>query len=128
MSEGQFADLVAQEMYRAPGSVPEVDLDVVRRDGVVRLGEGRYETLVYVGDVDGVPALTFTASWEPSRVELRKPSGRYLGMMSSGLRESHGWTDEQIHAYLVELPGIRGMWDSEELRAVSHLARDSGAE
>ncbi len=101
-----------------PGDVPEVDLDVVRREGVVRLGDGRYETLVYVGEVDGVPALTFTASWEPAGVELRRPSARYLGMLSSGLRESHGWTVEQIYAYLVGLPGVRGMWDPAELRAL----------
>jgi hypothetical protein len=118
LSEEQFGDLLAQEMYRVPGSGPEVDLDAVRRDGQVRLGEGRYETLVYAGDVAGVPALTFTASWEPSAVELRKPAGRYLAMLVEGLRESHGWADREIHAYLAELPGIRGTWDGAELRAL----------
>ncbi|MGF6888938.1 hypothetical protein ABIA39_008409 [Nocardia sp. GAS34] len=116
LSAGQFEDLLAQEMYRVPGVGTGVDLDRVVREGVVRLGEGRYETLRYVGDVDGFPAVTFTAPWDPATVEIRRPGPRYLGMLAAGLRESHGWSANRIHAYLAGLPGVRGFWGEMELR------------
>ncbi|WP_245718254.1 hypothetical protein [Nocardia miyunensis] len=116
----QFEDLVAQEMYRKPGEGPRVDLDAVVRDGMVRLGEGRYETVLYLGDRAGIPVVTCTASWDPESVELRCPAPRYLKILAEGLRESHGWTTERVHAYLAGLPGVRGLWDVAELRALIH--------
>jgi len=118
LTAGQFDDLLAQEMYRAPGSCGPLDLDAVVREGVVRLGGGRYETVLCVGELDGSPILTFTAPWDPAAVELRRPSSRYLNMLAAGLRESHGWTPGQIYAYLAELSGVQGFWDIGELRAL----------
>lgn len=115
---GQFEDLVAQEMHREPGTSERIDPDAVVRDGSVRLGEGRYETLVYLGECDGFPVLTCTAPDDPAAVEVRPPAPSYLKMLAEGLRESHGWSGEQIHAYLGELPGVRGLWDVGELRAL----------
>ncbi len=117
----QFEDLVAQEMYREPGAM-RIDLDAVVRDGAVRLGEGRYETVVYLGERAGYPMLTCTASWDPASVELRRPAPRYLKMLADGLRESHGWTAERIHTYLGGLPGVRGLWDIGELRELIDAA------
>ncbi len=140
LSAGQFGDLLAQEMYREPGGGIGVDLDRVVRDGVVRLGEGRYETLLYVGEVDGVPAVTFTAPWDPGTIEPGRPGPRYLAMLAAGLRESHGWTPERIRTYLADLPGVRDLWDDDELRelvvaavarrqeAVSRLAAEPDAD
>lgn len=116
LSAGQFEDLLAQEMYREPGAGTSVDIERLVRDGLLRVGQGRYETLLYVGDVDGFPAATFTAPWDPATVELGRPGPRYLGMMATGLRESHGWMAERIHDYLAGLPGVRGFWGDEELR------------
>ncbi|MBF6172862.1 histone deacetylase [Nocardia blacklockiae] len=112
----QFEDLLAQEMYRVPGSGPGLDLAEVTRDGTTRLGAGRYETLLHVMDLDGFPVLTFTSPWQPETVRLNKPSPRYLAMLTAGLRESHGWTTPEILAYLTDLPGIRGRWHPTELR------------
>jgi hypothetical protein len=114
----QFEDLVAQEMYREPGAGARIELDAVVRDGAVRLGEGRYETVLYLGECDGYPVLTCTAPWDPATVELRPPAPRYLKILAEGLRESHGWPAERIHDYLAGLPGVRGMWDVGELRAL----------
>ncbi|WP_245713923.1 histone deacetylase [Nocardia vaccinii] len=114
----QFEDLVAQEMYREPGTGTRIDLDAVLRDGSVRLGDGRYETVVCLGERAGYPVLTCTAPWDPATVELRRPATRYLEILAGGLRESHGWTAERIHAYLAGLPGVRGLWDTAELRAL----------
>lgn len=116
LSAGQFEDLLAQEMYREPGSRGGVDLDSLARNGVVTLGDGRYETLLYVGEIEGLPAVTCTAPWDPATVEPGRPASRYLSMLAAGLRESHEWTPDRIHAYLAGLPGVRGLWDDDEIR------------
>ena len=104
----QFADIAAQEMYRCPGV--DVDLGPVLVTGRVELSRGRYETLLYVGDLDGHPALTFTAPWRAGDVPWTSPSAPYLRMLARGLREAHGWDAHQAASYLAQLPGARGHW------------------
>lgn len=116
LTQGQFSDLLHQEMYRVPSG--DIDLSEVLQHGRCRLGPGRYETLVLADEVDGIPVLTFTSPWNPHTVELRRPSARYLQMISTGLHESHGWSARQISAYLLERPGVRGDWESRELDAL----------
>ncbi len=123
LTTGQFADLVAQEMHRPVGT--DLDLSRVLRDGRDTLGDGRYETLVRAGDLDGHPILTCTAPWDPATVELRSPAPRYVGLIATGLHETHGWASDRIAGYLAGLPGIEGIWDRHDLnvavdRAVSH--------
>ncbi|MEV6063534.1 histone deacetylase [Nocardia asteroides] len=110
----QFGDLLAQEMYRTPGG--GFDLDRVLAEGTVRLGPGRYETVLWTGTEAGIPVLTFTAPWLPESVELRRPAARYLAMIGAGLREAHGWDTERIVDYLRVRPGIAGHWDPAGLR------------
>jgi hypothetical protein len=75
MTAGQFADVVAQEIYREPGVDLDVLADVVEH-GRVELGPGRYETLVHAGDRDGYPIFTFTAPWSAGDVESKSPPRR----------------------------------------------------
>ncbi|GAB2730564.1 histone deacetylase [Nocardia thraciensis] len=119
----QFDDLLAQEMYRVPGATAGLDLGEVVRRGKVGLGDGRYETLLHVADLDGFPVLTFTSPWDPETVELNRPTARYLGMLAAGLRESHGWTSGKILSYLAELPGVQGFWSLGELTEVVGASR-----
>ena len=125
LTEQQFGDLLTQEMYRTPGEADDISLETVLRDGRAQLGPGRYETLVRAGDLDGVPILTFTSSWDPATVELRKPAARYISMIASGLHESHDWTAEKITAYLAELPGIQGLWQTSDLAALVEESVDA---
>ncbi len=108
MTAGQFSDLAAQEMHRAPGD--DLDLVDALRSGRHRYGPGRYETLVHVGERDGWPMLTLTAPWHLVDVTLTAPSAAYLRMLAAGLREAHGWTVEQVAEHLAGLPGARGVW------------------
>ncbi|MEV0334753.1 histone deacetylase [Nocardia sp. NPDC050717] len=111
---GQFGDLLAQEMYRAPG----VDFDPapVLAAGAVRLGPGRYETVVHAGTHEGIPVLTFTSPWDPETVAPQRPSARYLAMIGAGLRESHGWDTDRVVEYLRVRPGIAEHWQEADLR------------
>lgn len=114
LTTGQFGDLLAQEMYRPPSA--DFDLTPVLGDGAVRLGPGRYETVVRAGTRDGIPVLTFTSPWEPETVALQRPSARYLTMIGDGLREAHGWDTDRVVEYLRVRPGVADQWEAADLR------------
>ncbi len=112
----QFGDLMAQEMYRDPGTAAGFDLGDVVGNGMSKLGEGRYETLLHIADLDRYPVLAFTSPWDCAAVELNRPSPRYLAMLAAGLVESHGWTPDDAMDYLTRLPGVEGFWEPDDLR------------
>jgi hypothetical protein len=97
----QFADIAAQEMYRVPQEgdpLVEVVIDGID-GGRHHVGPGRYETLVEVGRLEGVPMLLFTAPHGIDHEEHTAPSPAYLSMLAAGLRESRQWGDDDIEAY-----------------------------
>lgn len=108
LTAAQFSDIAAQEMYAEPGR--DLDLTEVLATGRSRLGPGRYETLVRVGSLDGVPLLTFTAPWGMAEVPWTVPSAAYLDHLAAGLREAGGWRDADIARYLAGRPGAAGHW------------------
>ncbi|HZS20363.1 MAG TPA: histone deacetylase [Pseudonocardiaceae bacterium] len=116
ITAGQFADILSQEMHRPTGA--DLDLTTVRAAGRVELGPGRYETLLYLGDLGKQPLLTFTAPWRATDVRWRPPSAPYLRVLKAGLREAHGWTDHRIGTYLASLPGARGHWTAPDIAAL----------
>jgi hypothetical protein len=101
----QFADIAAQEMYRLPRDRdPLAELVLSPLDGGRHeLGPGRYETLLDVGEHEGISMLTFTSPHGLDHVEHTRPSESYLAMVSDGLRESRGWGEAEIAAYLSEI-------------------------
>lgn len=121
LTAGQFADVVAQEMYRRSGVDPGV-LAEVAAHGRVDLGPGRYERLLCTGTRQGHPVLTFTAPWSVADVAARPPVRTYLAMLAGGLWESHGWGPERITGYLAARPGVRHRWPPTRLRAVVDTA------
>jgi hypothetical protein len=108
LTAAQFCDIVAQEMYRAPGQ----DFELADAVAATRLavGPGRYETVVCVGALDGHPVLTCTAPWGHRDVAGNAPSPAYLRQLGAGLAESHGWPVARIAAYLASRPGADGRW------------------
>jgi hypothetical protein len=109
----QFSDVAAQEMYRQPGA--DLDLTGLVTLGRIQVGEGRYETLIYLGQDEQMPMVTFTAPWGIGDAPLLSPSGAYLRMLGRGLRESHGWDAQRAGEYLASLPGARGSWTAREI-------------
>nr|PPQ62417.1 histone deacetylase [Streptomyces sp. QL37] len=114
VSASQFADIAAQEMYRAPGA--DLDLSEVLASGVARLGSGRYETLVCAGQMDGLPVLTFTAPWSADEVALAPPSSAYVRYLASGLFQAGAWDAATIAAYLAASRGAAGTWTQHAIR------------
>lgn len=102
VTAAQFADVAAQEMHRLPDEDDPIERIVVGglETGRHEAGPGRYETLVEVGRRDGLPMLTFTAPHGFDAVAHTAPNASYLTMLAQGLRESRGWDQEQIEAYL----------------------------
>jgi hypothetical protein len=113
ITESQFADISAQEMYREPGA--DLDLTGVLASGRDQIGEGRYETLLHAGDVEGYPLLTFTAPWRAADVALVAPSLPYLRMLAGGLIAAHGWNVRQAAEYLAGLTGASDLWLADDL-------------
>jgi hypothetical protein len=113
---GQFSDIVAQEARQQVSG----DLSPV--------GEGRwqalstvYESVMRVGEEDGVPILSFTSA--QSR-DPAAPSASYLRTILRGLTQTFGWSPEVSAAYLVEAPGVAPAWSGD---ALVRLAEDSVA-
>lgn len=104
----QFADVAAQEMYRVPQEGDPLEELVLGGidGGRHHVGPGRYETLVEVGRHEGVPLLLFTAPDGLDAVEHTAPSAAYLAMLAAGLRESRGWTEDEVNAYFARV--LRG--------------------
>jgi len=106
---GQLSDVVAQELRRPTGS------DLPLGDGFGRrwaIPARTYDTLLHVGDRDGVPMFTITCS---SKLEPTPPSAAYLRTMLDGLAQTFGGTAEQRADYLLAAPGVTPTWTVSQL-------------
>ncbi|MEV3873611.1 histone deacetylase [Streptomyces sp. NPDC049906] len=112
----QFSDIAAQEMHRPPGT--DLDLSTVLRDGRHPLGPGRYETLLCPGSLEGLPVLTFTASWHSGDVEVTAPTAGYLRHLARGLLATGVWDVPAVARYLSRAPGAAGRWTPREVAAL----------
>ncbi|WP_205717769.1 histone deacetylase [Actinomadura soli] len=113
LTRRQFCDVLSQEMRRGTGVDHDLSEAVAR--GRQRLGPGRYETVLKVGERGGHPMLTFTS---PERHPPNAPTAAYLTMLGNGLREAHGWTAERAGVYLAARPGAHGTWTSTDITAL----------
>lgn len=112
----QFSDIAAQEMYRQPGT--DVDMGALLAAGRLRSGPGRYELLVVLGALDGLPLVTLAAPWPMAAVRPVPPAAAYLRTIGAGLAEAHGWPAGRIAAHLAGLPGARERWTPGEVAAL----------
>ena len=116
----QFADVATQEMHREPSGDP-LDLVDLVAEGSSVLGPGRYETLHVVGEIDGVPVVTFTSSVHDEG-EANAPRPAYLATMARGLADSHGLAADDVTDYLLERPGCTPGWTRTTLTPVVDAA------
>jgi hypothetical protein len=106
---GQLSDVVAQEARRPVGS------DLALGGGVDRrwpVQSQVYETLLHVGDRDGLPMLTITSA---QHLEPTPPAAPYLRTMLDGLGEAFGWSADERVRYLLSAPGVAPAWTAGQL-------------
>ncbi|MFI9245857.1 histone deacetylase [Streptomyces sp. NPDC053086] len=115
VTSGQFTDIAAQEMYRTPEQDLDLDLEEVLTRRRAVLGEGRYETLVCAGQVEGLPVLTFTAPWGMNDVRWVPPSAAYVRYLAAGLLATGAWDTEAVASYVAACPGATGHWSAEDV-------------
>ena len=118
LRRGQLEDLVRQE-NRHVGPVP-IDLDRCRTQGHLDVLGGRYGRLVWLGEVDGVPAVTATCA---RPVTPDGPAAlAYLATIARGLGQSWQLDLPDIARYLAASRGNVGHHDpsrlADELAAV----------
>ncbi|MDF4254333.1 histone deacetylase [Streptomyces sp. WMMB303] len=114
VTAGQFSDIAAQEMYREPGT--DLDLSRVLARGRDRIGAGRYQTLVYAGELAGRPVLTCTAPWRVGEVPHLPPAAAYLRFLATGLLTADGgWSAAAVAEYLAGAPGAERQWSAADV-------------
>lgn len=123
----QFWQIVRQEnmwLDMPPAEVPTVA--AIRQAGTALLTPpatqadlypSQYPRVVYLGERDGYPLLTFTSDKPHS--QTGKPSELYLKTMSTGFYQSRNITAKQIAAYLVNKPGVAGKYTLDELEILA---------
>lgn len=115
LTQAQLSDLLEQEMHREPGI--DHDLTELLGEGIAILGDGRYESLHVVGELEGDPVVTFTSPERMHAADHNEPSSAYLATMGHGLVEGHDWDADRVAHYLLDRPGI-GSWDAERIRGL----------
>lgn len=111
ITEEQFSDVMAQESGRPIEPLALPDLTELAPGERVVLGEGRYDALVALTPVDGVPCVTFTSPQPPEDRAPAAPSASYLGTILRGLREVHPLTAVDLAERISEAAGIHPEWD-----------------
>lgn len=92
----------------------DVNVDAARKHGHVRmLPKGYYSELIYCGQRDGHPMLSFTASQD--RTDFSPPSPAYLRIIGGGLKQCHGLSTDDAVEYFRDRPGIQGKLTTNQL-------------
>ncbi len=113
ITEEQFEDVVRQENGIEDMSV---DVETIKEKGNIILDENAYYgNLLYAGDRDGYPIFTFTNPKSMKENTIMKPSERYLAMLIRGYYQTHGMEAEEIVNYLIEKPGVEGVYTRSDL-------------
>ncbi|WP_410791483.1 histone deacetylase [Kribbella sp. C-35] len=121
----QLADVAAQEMWREPGGAYALELATLLPQvaEIHSAGPGRYETVVRLGELDGLPMFTVTHG-TVAELEPVAPTASYLQWIATGLVEAHRWSRQQVVDYLQAAPGVQLGWTPGALRSV--LDGDAG--
>ena len=114
VTEQQFFDIAAQENQLPPGHL-NLDISKIVKEKQLDLGAGWYNEVVYLGELDSQPIVTFTASSVDGHM---KPSAAYLSVLIAGLKEASSLDDTEIQEYLVGVAGIHDQWTEQELHKV----------
>ncbi|RZT24013.1 MULTISPECIES: hypothetical protein [Fictibacillus] len=110
----QFLDVTAQE-----NSCDEIeaDLEEVIEKGYIHFGSGWYSRMVYLGEEEGYPMVTFTCNLDLHEQNLNPPPATYLTTIAKGLSQI-GLTCDEAVKYFAETPGISGRMKEDEIESI----------
>ncbi|HYA13186.1 MAG TPA: hypothetical protein VEF33_02490 [Syntrophales bacterium] len=101
----QFIDTVSQENNNIAVSI---DFEAVIRSGSAIFHDLGYGNIVYLGEDEGFPIFTFTASRDLGHEPFTAPPDSYIKTIALGLRETYNLDNDQICQYLIEKSGVKG--------------------
>ena len=116
INESQFRDLVRQEL-KFKGSI-EIDFEELFKKGRYDCHtDGRYGLLLYLGDIDGKPVITFTSELFLED-EINPPSAAYLKTIYLGLKEIYDLDDSEIFNYFRTKIGVKNYLQDSEVQNI----------
>ncbi len=116
ITSGQFIDLVKQELIAEENI--EIDFEKLVKEGSYTCMEGgRYGELLYLGELEGRPVVTFTSKVF-LKDEINPPNAAYLSTIIAGLLEIYDFKKSQLIEYFQNKPGIRGQAIENELPGI----------
>lgn len=116
ISVSQFKDLVRQELIF--DGVIEIDFEELRKKGSYNcLKDGRYGELLYLGEIENKPVISFTSPVHLSE-EINPPSPAYLQTIAKGLKEIYDLKKEELVEYFQKIEGIKGYALEKELEKI----------
>ncbi len=114
----QFWQIVQDENHLSH-PVKAHDLSDIHEKGSVALNDVQseislYKRVVYCGERDGYPMLSFTSVEQ--HTETSPPTPIYLQTMAIGLVQCHHMSLDETVAYLADIPGIAGNYTIDGLK------------
>jgi len=118
ISASQFADVFDQENRRLPATTTLPELADLEPETLVVMGNGKYDALVILEPVAGVPCLSFTSPDPPERRPAAAPSAAYLSTIVRGLLAGGTTSPSDLADHLLRASGVALAWDRDSLRSL----------
>lgn len=64
-----------------------------------------YGRIIYLGEGEGYPILTFTAPWDDAEIVMGEPGKKYLNTIRKGIKEIYEISDDEIDQYFKSIYG-----------------------
>jgi len=74
-----------------------------------------YGRIINLGELEGIPILTFTAEWPDDDIVPNSPARSYLKTIADGIRDTYQLSHYQIIDYFISKKGIEGVLDDKTI-------------
>jgi hypothetical protein len=105
----QFVQVVRQENGVGPDDLSlNIDFDETLSNGeAIISGEMWYGRIIYIGDKEGYPILTFTSPGIDKNIVPNAPGEKYLTTIIRGILEIYTKSNDEINNYFLRTKGIK---------------------
>src|SRR5699024_4718337 len=98
--------------------IGQIDFAKLIREGFLLVTQiGWYGLLLYVGDDNGRPIITFTYP-QATKPVINTPDTTYLTTIVKGLKSWYNYTDWELLTYFSDKPGIKGEMSEDQLKQI----------